>query len=42
MYMMSPGGHRWRTAVIAGNHIDFNKSNYEMTDVFDVIMKAVR
>ena len=42
MYMMSPGGHRWRTAVIAGNHIDFNKSNYEMTDIFNVIMGIVK
>lgn len=42
MYMMSPGGHRWRTAVIAGNHIDLDQSSYEMTDIFDIIVKAVR
>lgn len=41
MYMMSPGGHRWRTALIAGNHIGFDKKQYEMTDIFDVIMKVV-
>ncbi len=41
MYMMSPGGHRWRTALIAGNHIEFNRNQYEMTDIFDVIMNAV-
>lgn len=42
MYMMSPGGHRWRTAVIAGSHIDLNQSSYEMTDIFDIIVKTVR
>lgn len=41
MYMMSPGGHRWRTALIVGNHIEFNKKQYEMTDIFDIIMKSV-
>lgn len=39
MYMMSPGGHRWRTAVIAGNNIQMNKKNYEMTDIFGIIMQ---
>lgn len=42
MYMMSPGGHRWRTAVLAGNHIDFLKKNYEMTDVYSLIMNTVK
>ena len=41
MYMMSPGGHRWRTALIAGNRIGFEKKRYEMTDIFEVIMKVV-
>lgn len=40
MYMLSPGGHRWRTAVIAANHIDLDKQNYEMTDVYGIIMRA--
>ena len=42
MYMMSPGGHRWRTAVLLGNNIEFDKVNYEMTDIYGVIMNAVR
>ncbi len=41
MYMMSPGGHRWRTAVIATNHIKMNKPNYEMTDIYELIMNTV-
>ena len=40
MYMMSPGGHRWRTALIAGNHIDFTESSYKMTDIYNMIMAA--
>lgn len=39
MYMMSPGGHRWRTAVIAGNHIDFHQRHYEMMDIYDIILE---
>ena len=42
MYMMSPGGHRWRTAVIAGNHIGFDKKQYEMTDIFSLIMENAK
>ena len=42
MYMMSPGGHRWRTATLAGNHIEFTKKNYEMTDIYSIIMNAVK
>ena len=39
MYMMPPGGHRWRTAVIAGNHIDFHQRHYEMMDIYDIILE---
>lgn len=39
MYMMSPGGHRWRTAIILGNNIDLKKKQYEMTDVYNLILK---
>ena len=42
MYMMSPGGHRWRTAVICGNNIHLCKQNYEMTDIFNIVMDSVR
>lgn len=37
--VMSPGGHRWRTAVIAGNNIHFVGGNYEMTDIYRMIME---
>lgn len=42
MYMMSPGGHRWRTAIIFANNFELKKSNYEMTDIYGVIMDAVK
>ena len=42
MYMMSPGGHRWRTAIIFANNFELKKNSYEMTDIFDVIMDAVK
>ena len=41
MYMMSPGGHRWRTAVLLGNNVEFKKNNYEMTDIYKIIMAIV-
>lgn len=41
MYMLSPGGHRWRTAVIAGNHIPLEGRQYEMTEIYDVILRSV-
>ena len=40
MYTLSPGGHRWRTAVILTNNLPLQKSSYEMTDLYDVIMSA--
>lgn len=42
MYMMSPGGHLRRTAIIFTNNFELKKDNYEMTDIYDVIMDAVR
>ena len=42
MYMMSPGGHRWRTAIIFANNFELKKKNYEMTDIYGVIMDAVK
>ncbi len=41
MYMMSPGGHRWRTAVLMTNHLSLEKKNYEMTDIYTIIMDAL-
>lgn len=42
MHAMSPGGHRWRTAVIAGKNLELNRKNYEMTDIYSVIMENVK
>ena len=41
MYMMSPGGHRWRTAVLCANHIELKKKQYEMTDIYGIIMDVL-
>lgn len=41
MYMMSPGGHRWRTAIIMTNNIRLEKEKYEMTDIYQIIIDAV-
>ena len=38
--MMSPGGHRWRTAVLMTNNLKLEKQNYEMTDIYEIIMGA--
>lgn len=40
MHMLSPGGHRWRTAVIAANRIPLEKEQYEMTDICGLILAA--
>ena len=39
MHMFSPGGHRWRTAVIATKGIPLNKKDYEMTDICPIIIE---
>lgn len=41
MYVMSPGGHRWRTAVILANNIALENKTYEMTDIYDIIFDAL-
>ena len=40
--IMSPGGHRWRTAVIAGQNIDLCRPAYEMTDIYQIILENVK
>jgi len=42
MHMFSPGGHRWKTAVIAASGIKLDKKKYELTDVYDIIMSEMR
>lgn len=37
--LMSSGGHRWRTALITGRNVDLAEKNYEMTDIYKIIMK---
>ena len=41
MYLMSPGGHRWRTAVLFANHIPLQKTNFEMTDIYKIILETL-
>ena len=38
MYMFSPGGHRWRSAVIAAHGFELSKKHYEMTDIYNIIL----
>ena len=38
MYMMSPGGHRWRTATLLGKHISLEPRRYEMTELYQLFM----
>lgn len=38
MYAMSPGGHRWNTAVLFGNHIHLEPKRYEMTELYGLIL----
>ena len=42
MYMFSPGGHRWRTAMIAARGIDLNRGHYEMTDIYNIILEETK
>ena len=41
MHKLSPGAHRYETAVIAANNIELNKAQYEMTDIFEIIVNTV-
>ena len=38
MYAMSPGGHRWNTAVLFGNNIHLEPKRYEMTELYGLIL----
>lgn len=37
--VMSSGGHRWRSAVLAARHIPLDLPQYDMTDIFRLIME---
>ena len=39
MHAFSPGGHRWRTAVVATKGIPLDKKDYEMTDICPMIIR---
>lgn len=41
MHTLSPGSHRYETAVIAARGISLEKTQYEMTDIFDLIVSTV-
>lgn len=38
MHKLSPGAHRYETAVIASKGIKLSKEQYEMTDIYDLIL----
>lgn len=38
MHKLSPGAHRYETAVIASRGFELKKSQYEMTDIKDIIL----
>lgn len=38
MYRMSPGGHRWRTAILLARGFALEKTDFEMTDIYRIIM----
>lgn len=40
MHRLSPGAHRYETAVIASKGIALDKSQYEMTDIRDIILSV--
>lgn len=40
MYKLSPGAHRYESAVIASNQLLLDKNQYEMTDIFPLIMRV--
>lgn len=39
MHKLSPGAHRYETAVIASNNFKLDKAQYEMTDIAPLIME---
>lgn len=42
MHKLSPGAHRYETAVIASSGFELTKSQYEMTDIRDVILSVFK
>lgn len=42
MHRLSPGAHRYETAVIASKGITLDKSQYEMTDIRDIILSVFK
>lgn len=42
MHVLSPGGHRWRTAVLFGAGIELEPKQYEMTEICPLILELVR
>lgn len=42
MYAMSPGGHRWNTAVLFGNNIKLQEKRYEMTELYGIILDLIK
>ena len=42
MHRLSPGAHRYETAVIGAKGIELKKAQYEMTDIRDVILSVFK
>lgn len=42
MHSLSPGAHRYETAVIAASGIELDKAQYELTDIYGIITDTVR
>lgn len=40
MHKLSPGSHRYETAVIAARGIDLEREQYEMTDIYNIIINC--
>ena len=38
MYQMSPGGHRWRTAILLAKGFALDQTDFEMTDIYRIMM----
>ena len=41
MHRLSPGAHRYETAVIASRGVPLDKIQYEMTDLYDIVLHAM-
>ena len=42
MHKLSPGAHRYETAVIAAKGIELSQSQYDMTDIRDIILSVFK